>query len=75
MMLRDGGEPIPPIGDPDGGRGLEIFTGMEAGERGEDGSYPERSFNRVVERLEVFGDVVKEEKKNGEADLDNQSET
>ena len=46
--------------------GLEIFTGMEAGERGEDGSYPEGSFNRaVVEKLEAFGEVVKERKEEG----------
>ena len=43
--------------------GLEIFTGMEAGERGEDGTYPEGSFHRaVVEKLEAFAEVVKEKK-------------
>ncbi|HLF90067.1 MAG TPA: ATP-binding protein [Anaerolineales bacterium] len=43
--------------------GLEIFTGMEAGEREEDGTYPEGSFNRaVMEKLEAFGEVVKEKK-------------
>jgi lon-related putative ATP-dependent protease len=45
--------------------GLEIFTGMEAGERGADGTYPEGSLNRaVVEKLEAFGDVVKEKREN-----------
>ncbi|NUM44108.1 MAG: AAA family ATPase [Anaerolineales bacterium] len=45
--------------------GLEIFTGMEAGVRGADGTYPEGSFNQaVVEKLEAFGEAVKE-KKNG----------
>ncbi|GAB4577701.1 MAG: ATP-binding protein [Anaerolineales bacterium] len=43
--------------------GLELFTGMEAGERREDGTYPEGSFNRaVVDKLEAFGEVLKEKK-------------
>ncbi|MCB9134811.1 MAG: AAA family ATPase [Anaerolineales bacterium] len=41
--------------------GLEIFTGMEAGKRGEDGAYPEGSFNRaVVDKLAAFEEAVKE---------------
>lgn len=44
--------------------GLEIFSGMEAGERREDGSYPEGTFNRaVMEQLEKFAELVKEKKR------------
>lgn len=51
--------------------GLEIFTGMEAGERGEDGTYPEGSFNRaVVDKLEAFEEAVKEKKNGNLADKD-----
>ncbi|WP_026757669.1 Lon protease family protein [Sediminimonas qiaohouensis] len=40
--------------------GLEVLTGMDAGERGEDGAYPEGSLNRRVEdRLSGFADIRK----------------
>jgi lon-related putative ATP-dependent protease len=35
--------------------GLQLLTGLEAGERQEDGTYPQDTFNRaVIERLETF---------------------
>ena len=49
--------------------GLELFTGMEVGARGEDGAYPEGSFNRaVVERLEAFAEAAKAGKEEGEGE-------
>jgi len=39
---------------------LELLTGMKAGERGEDGSYPEDSINYLVDlRLHEFADMVR----------------
>ncbi len=38
-------------------QGIELLTGMPAGERGEDGRYPEGTVNRMVEdRLESFAE-------------------
>ncbi|MFH1090683.1 MAG: ATP-binding protein, partial [Pseudomonadota bacterium] len=40
---------------------LEILTGLPAGERGEDGLFPEGTFNRMVEdRLQEMADKAKE---------------
>ncbi|UWQ60985.1 AAA family ATPase (plasmid) [Leisingera caerulea] len=40
--------------------GLTVLTGLEAGERGADGTYPEGSLNRRVEdRLQGFADIRK----------------
>ena len=42
-------------------QGIEILTGIPAGERGEDGQYPEDSINRLVEeRLAEFAARRKE---------------
>ena len=50
--------------------GLRLLTHLEPGERREDGSYPEGSFNRqVVDRLEQFSKAVLESRK----DLDEES--
>ena len=57
-------------------QGIEILTGVPAGERGADGSYPEGTINFLVDkRLEEFGESMKkfsathekEEKKEAEA--------
>jgi lon-related putative ATP-dependent protease len=57
-------------------QGIEILTGVPAGERGADGSYPEGTINFLVDkRLEEFGESMKkfsathekEEKKETEA--------
>jgi lon-related putative ATP-dependent protease len=57
-------------------QGIEILTGVPAGERGEDGSYPEGTINCLVDkRLHEFGESMKkfaashekEEKKEMEA--------
>ncbi|UWQ39809.1 hypothetical protein K3552_20725 (plasmid) [Leisingera aquaemixtae] len=40
--------------------GLTVLTGLEAGVRGADGTYPEGSLNRRVEdRLQAFADIRK----------------
>jgi lon-related putative ATP-dependent protease len=49
--------------------GIELLTGMESGERGEDGNYPEGTFNyrveqrlqQLAERREAFGESGEEE--------------
>ena len=41
-------------------QGIEILTGVPAGERGEDGSYPEGTINFLVDkRLQAFGESMK----------------
>ncbi|MEW5762094.1 MAG: ATP-binding protein [Bacillota bacterium] len=41
--------------------GIELLTGLPAGERGPDGAFPEGSFNaRVVARLAEFGERLRE---------------
>lgn len=41
--------------------GIEILTGMSAGERGENGKFPEGTFNYFVEKtLAVYADKIKE---------------
>jgi Lon-like ATP-dependent protease len=43
--------------------GIELLTGVEAGERGEDGKFPEHSvFGMVEQRLEAFYRIAKAEK-------------
>src|SRR5208337_3129653 len=40
--------------------GIEILTGVAAGERGEDGSYPDGTINYLVDkRLREFGESMK----------------
>jgi lon-related putative ATP-dependent protease len=47
--------------------GIEILTGMKAGERREDGTYPEGTlFQKVDERLKKIAEIVKEFGKEGE---------
>ena len=42
-------------------QGLELLTGMEPGERDEQGDYPEGTLNRaVVDRLRAFAEAVRE---------------
>jgi lon-related putative ATP-dependent protease len=46
--------------------GIEILTGMQPGEQGPDGRYPEGTFNRLVaDRLEELREAAKEEKEAG----------
>ncbi len=47
--------------------GIEILTGMEAGERQPDGSYPEGTlFRKVDDRLREIGEIVREYGKDGD---------
>jgi len=49
--------------------GLELLTGMPAGELGADGSYPEGTLNRLVEkRLTEISEAMEKKKGNGEED-------
>jgi hypothetical protein len=44
--------------------GMEILTGMPAGEAAEDGTYPEGTFNHLVmKRFEEIREALKEKKK------------
>jgi predicted ATP-dependent protease len=41
--------------------GIEILTGVEAGERREDGTYPEGTIHQLVnERLKKMADILRE---------------
>ena len=52
--------------------GIEILTGVPAGQPQEDGTYPEETvFARVAERLERIRDALKEEKETKEEEEEN----
>ncbi len=51
--------------------GLELLSGMEAGVPGEDGIYPEESFNaRVVAKLKQYNEALRREKENAVPEQD-----
>jgi hypothetical protein len=47
-------------------QGIEILTGVPAGERGDDGEYPEGSINRLVE--EQLAEFAKKRKEFGKTE-------
>jgi hypothetical protein len=56
-------------------QGIEILTGMEAGEQDEDGNYPEGTFNdRVTQKLVEYAEKRKEFGKSGEEGEEDMSE-
>ena len=55
--------------------GLEIMTGMQAGELRDDGTYPEGTLNYlVVKRLTEISDAIKDKKKKKEKKVKNKEE-
>jgi len=57
-------------------QGIEILTGVPAGERGADGSYPEGTINFLVDkRLEEFGESMKKFSASHEKEEKKEAET